>query len=536
MQVRKYEARTMQEALVMVKQELGPEAIILHAKDNVSSFGLGGQSSVEVTAAVSEETLRKKQLAEKKLNKETLEKFKNSSAASQKKFISKVFDDRQPVKRTSGFSQIPYVDIDDEEEDGASRRGSRPDLNGRSVQEAMNIAVPMQTTFQEKTLDYNQIRQQRRDQLNRRGATQRPVRPSEGISLEEVAKMVQPKATNVSQENEADAMPLEIPEIKESVKNSVRPAIEELELNAKHSAEVTALKDQILQLQKIIADFQKVPQSFITQHPGASEGISYELSAMFEKLTGVGISTENAVEILKLAQEELPKPQLKKQAYIDAWVAKYILANTKTIDGIGNKKYQVFVGPSGQGKTASLVKMASLLSLKMRKKVAILSTDTSRVGVAEQLRIFAQILNVPFAIIQKSSDWAVVEERLGSVDYILVDTPGFQLKTPEEMAIMSQMLPPVASGRAIHYVQSALAKDESAFEIASRYRRFAFEDVIFTNLDETHQHGIIYNFQKKYEVPLHSFGIGPRIPEDIEMATKERMVDLIFKLTKMRKD
>ena len=101
---------------------------------------------------------------------------------------------------------------------------------------------------------------------------------------------------------------------------------------------------------------------------------------------------------------------------------------------------------------------------------------------------------------------------------------------------MSQMLPPVAHGRQIHYVQSALAKDESAFEIVRRYKRFAFNDVIFTNIDETHQHGIIYNFQKKFEVPLHSFGIGSRIPEDIELATKERMVDLIFKLTKMRKD
>ena len=66
MQVKKYEARSMQEALEMIKLELGPEAIILNAKDNNRSFGLGGKTSVEVTAAISEQTLRKKQIAASK--------------------------------------------------------------------------------------------------------------------------------------------------------------------------------------------------------------------------------------------------------------------------------------------------------------------------------------------------------------------------------------------------------------------------------------------------------------------------------------
>ena len=70
MQVRKFEAKTMKEALELVKQHLGPEAIILSAKDNSRGFGLMGERSVEVTAAVSEETLRKKKLAEAKLRED----------------------------------------------------------------------------------------------------------------------------------------------------------------------------------------------------------------------------------------------------------------------------------------------------------------------------------------------------------------------------------------------------------------------------------------------------------------------------------
>ena len=61
-----------------------------------------------------------------------------------------------------------------------------------------------------------------------------------------------------------------------------------------------------------------------------------------------------------------------------------------------------------------------------------------------------------------------------------------------------------------------------------------FNDVIFTHIDESSQYGLIYNFQKRFEVPIHSFSTGPKIPEDYEPATKEKYVDLIFKLSGKR--
>jgi flagellar biosynthesis GTPase FlhF len=60
MQVKKFEAPTMQEALDTVKRELGPEAIILQTRKNKRGFGLASKSCVEVTAAVSDRALQKK--------------------------------------------------------------------------------------------------------------------------------------------------------------------------------------------------------------------------------------------------------------------------------------------------------------------------------------------------------------------------------------------------------------------------------------------------------------------------------------------
>src|SRR5262245_17319350 len=100
MQVKKFEAKTMKEALELVKIHLGPEAIILSAKDTHKGFGLlGSEKSVEVTAAVSEETLRKKKLAESKLREDLRARYQQIPAAKQKQFINKVYHHQYEEQR-----------------------------------------------------------------------------------------------------------------------------------------------------------------------------------------------------------------------------------------------------------------------------------------------------------------------------------------------------------------------------------------------------------------------------------------------------
>src|SRR3977135_799391 len=99
MQVKKFEAKSMKEALELVKVHLGPEAIILSAKDAHRGFGLMGEKSVEVTAAVSEETLRKKKMAESKLREDLRERFQQIPASKQREFINKVFQDGKVESR-----------------------------------------------------------------------------------------------------------------------------------------------------------------------------------------------------------------------------------------------------------------------------------------------------------------------------------------------------------------------------------------------------------------------------------------------------
>ncbi len=96
MRVKKFSAKNMKDALKMIKEELGPEAVILAAREVKKTNVMGGQlqPEVEVTAAVSEFTLHKKAFTESRMSSEAKQSFKNTNAKSQKHIIDKVVDRR----------------------------------------------------------------------------------------------------------------------------------------------------------------------------------------------------------------------------------------------------------------------------------------------------------------------------------------------------------------------------------------------------------------------------------------------------------
>jgi flagellar biosynthesis protein FlhF len=295
--------------------------------------------------------------------------------------------------------------------------------------------------------------------------------------------------------------------------------------------ELDYLREEIKNLKSVLTNFKEIPQTFSGTFPGAGFGIPFEMSYMFEKLTHTGMAPEVVSEILREGQREIGPSRISNKALVEAFVARYILNHVKVADTAHQDKIQIFMGVAGAGKTSSLIKFASHLVVHEGKKVALLTADTQKVGAAEQLKIFAQILNVPFGIIRSVEDWNMIIKQLAKFDHILVDFPSSSLKTEAEVQRMRNLLPPRSVKTTNHLVMNALKKDFDSTEIGKRYRSFNYEDVIFTALDESHTHGTIYNFIHRFQVPVHSFGMGVRIPEDFEMGSAERILDLIFKIT-----
>ncbi len=465
MQVKKFEAKTMKEALQMVKEALGPEAIILSAKDHKKSFGLAGGGSIEITAAISEKSLSKKQYVENRLQPKAKEQFRTQSAKAQKTYIENSIARRTRVSHLDpragigAVAQRPmtsrrYIDIADEEENV----GQAAALSGRRVDDLLS-------------------------------------------------EFVKPSAT-IKEEESKD--------------------------------EVTTLREEVYALRDLLSQMQKSGATGMntTQYPGAEHGFPFELSANFEKLQNAGLDNKYIVEILGKANSELTALEKKRRSLVDAWVARFILSHTQVLGNWSQNQnssrplVHLFFGPSGQGKTSALVKMATQFMVYERKRVVILSADTFKVGATDQVKIYAQILNAPFEIVKHSIEFSHILKKYSEADVILVDYPGLALKDIQEIDQLRYIMPSPDISTQKHLVLSCSSKDQDAYEMGERYQVTHFDDLIITKIDESHSHGFLFNIQKNTGRPLCAFGLGTKIPEDIELATRERVLDLIYEITK----
>lgn len=177
-----------------------------------------------------------------------------------------------------------------------------------------------------------------------------------------------------------------------------------------------------------------------------------------------------------------------------------------------------FVGPTGVGKTTTIAKIASTFRVEQRKKVALLTADTYRIAAAEQLRTYANILEVPFRVVYTAKEIASTIEDFREYDYILVDTTGHSPNNEAQCENMGDLINSVetTATKEVFLVLSASTKYRDLMKIADTYKEIADYKLIFTKLDETSTLGNIYNLKQYTGAPLSYVTCGQNVPDDIE--------------------
>jgi flagellar biosynthesis protein FlhF len=195
--------------------------------------------------------------------------------------------------------------------------------------------------------------------------------------------------------------------------------------------------------------------------------------------------------------------------------------------GPGQARIVALVGPPGSGKTTTLVKLAVNYGLAARRPVLLLSMDTYRVAAADQLRSYAAILGVGFQVLETVASLAqAIEENRGK-ELIFIDTPGLAYGELEDSASLAHFL----STRAdidTHLVLSASMKPADLSRMVDAFGILRPQHLLFTKLDETVSYGPILSEAARTGKPLSFFTHGQRIPEDLEPASRERLLDLVL--------
>jgi flagellar biosynthesis protein FlhF len=185
------------------------------------------------------------------------------------------------------------------------------------------------------------------------------------------------------------------------------------------------------------------------------------------------------------------------------------------------------VGPPGSGKTAMIAKLAIRYGVAARRSVHIISYDSHRIASAEPLRTYAAILGVSFEAIATIHTLAQSLKEHPRKDLILIDTPGYSLADIPlgyELEKFFGTYPHVET----HLVLSCATKTTDLSRMVDRYGVFNPAKLIFTNLDETESYGAIVNESVRTGLPVSFLSAGPRVPEDIEPASQDRVVELLL--------
>ena len=225
------------------------------------------------------------------------------------------------------------------------------------------------------------------------------------------------------------------------------------------------------------------------------------------------------------------EPTLKKDVTIDVVLASFYqkiilkLGQPKGIELIeSNTKFVFMIGPTGVGKTTTIAKLASSFKVSKKRKVALITSDTYRIAAVEQLRTYANILDIPLHVIYSEAEMMEAREDYKDFDLVLVDTAGRSHKCREQRDDLEQLINYIPEeNREVYLVLSATTKYKDLVRITEAYSEITKYRIIFTKLDETTSIGNIYNIRMLTNAELSYSTFGQNVPDDISIVNAQNI-------------
>lgn len=290
------------------------------------------------------------------------------------------------------------------------------------------------------------------------------------------------------------------------------------------------------QLQKPDKERQEEGDAEDAQREKEEDGVSSEMDRFLRLLYNTMLENEvheqYANQIIEEA-EKVNKPGMPIDYVLANVYQKMILKFGKPAGiqpGENGPRIVFFVGPTGVGKTTTIAKIASRFSVEGGKKVALLTADTYRIAAAEQLRTYANILEVPFRVIYSPEEVVKACEDYKDYDYIMVDTAGHSYQNETQRKAVEEFLHAVKerSQQDVFLVLSATTKYKDLLKIADAYSEITDYKLIFTKLDETAYFGNLLNLRLHTGAQLSYVTCGQNVPDDIENFNPQKTVKLLL--------
>ena len=246
-----------------------------------------------------------------------------------------------------------------------------------------------------------------------------------------------------------------------------------------------------------------------------------------EEFTKNGIDRRLTQKVLMSAFRSVAGANASDIGYLKSYMKKRVSEKISVKDPLASKGVVAFVGPAGVGKTTTVAKLAAMHAIKRKRKVALLTMDTYRIAAAEQLRVYGKVIGVPVEVAKTSKELASYINVHRDKDLILIDTAGRSARDEAQMKHLDEVAR-ISPSMRFNLVLSSQTRDDSLYEAVRGFGRVPIDSLTFTKLDEGAVRGPIINTAILASRPVAFLTNGQRVPEDIEVATKDRLLNFFM--------
>jgi flagellar biosynthesis protein FlhF len=280
-----------------------------------------------------------------------------------------------------------------------------------------------------------------------------------------------------------------------------------------------------------LSELQVMVQELCRRSDAPRHGLPDELFQLFTDLLDSDLSEDLARELVERVRTETKGSQLDDLLMVKARLARMIETEVRVCGPIqvtpGRCRLVALVGPTGVGKTTTIAKLAANYHLKEKRRVGLITVDTYRIAAVEQLRTYADIIDLPMQVVSTPREMREAVGRMENLDLILLDTAGRSPKDEVRIQELRAFLTE-ADADEVHLVLSSVAGPRVLDQTAERFAAVGTTSLIITKLDEASGLGNILPLVRASGLPLSYLTNGQNVPDDIEVAESMRVARLIL--------
>jgi len=287
-----------------------------------------------------------------------------------------------------------------------------------------------------------------------------------------------------------------------------------------------ALLAEVSSLRSLIGDLVRETRQVSTAN------LPEELRGTYRQLIENAVGEEIAQQLVASAREKLDPSQLRDPEKLRRHIARAIEGMLPVAGPIaalrtGGPTTIALVGPTGVGKTTTIAKLAANLCLREHRKVGLITIDTYRIAAVDQLRTYAEIIDVPLSVVTTPNELKDALAGMRQLDVVLIDTAGRSQRDQAKIEELRQFFDVIRPDE-VHLVLSSTCGPAVLAQTTERFRGVGFDRVIFTKLDEAVGFGVILTCLEKVGAQLSYVTTGQDVPDDIHVGERRALARLIL--------